>query len=111
MKTLYFLAIVMLIGCQPKIDAKIETNESIDKIDSIIIHSEQTFATSSAASAKSDSTINQKVETVVKQITVLKQENKQLKSENNELKIMLDSVDDVGKPFKLLPVSGNKDNR
>jgi hypothetical protein len=101
----------VLIGCQPKIDAKIQTDESINKIDSIIIHSEQTFAASSAASSKSDSTINQKVENVVKQITVLKEENKQLKSENNELKIILDSVDDVGKPFKLLPVSGNKDNR
>ena len=111
MRTLYFLALVLVIGCQPKANAKIETNETINKIDSIINHSEQTFATSSEASAKSDSTINEKVEKTVKQITTLQATVQQLKVENNELKIKLDSADDLGKPFKLLPVSGNKDNR
>ena len=111
MKTLYLLAFMLLIGCQPKVNEKIETNESINKIDSIIIHSEQTFTASSAASAKSDSTINEKVEKTVKQITTLQATVKQLKAENNELKIKLDSTDDPGKPFQLLPVSGNKDNR
>ena len=111
MKTLYIISLLLLIGCQPKIDAKIQTDENINKIDSIINHSEQTFTVSSAASAKSDSTINEKVEKTVKQITTLQTVVKQLKEENNELKIMLDSVDDAGKPFKLLPVSGGKDNR
>ena len=111
MKTLYFLAIVVLIGCQPKVNEKIETNESIDKIDSIINQSQQTFAASSEASAKSDSTINEKVEKTVKQITKLQATVQQLKAENNELKVKLDSADDLGKPFKLLPVSGNKDDR
>lgn len=111
MRTLYFLALIMLIGCQPKVNEKIETNESINKIDSIINQSQQTFAASNQASAKSDSTITEKVEKTVKQITTLQTTVQQLKAENNELKVKLDSADDPGKPFQLLPVSGNKDSR
>jgi|LakMenEpi03Aug12_release.lakeMendotaPanAssembly.Ray.scaffolds.fasta_scaffold153274_2 hypothetical protein len=111
MRTLYLLALVLLIGCQSQTNKKIETNETINKIDSIINHSEQTFTAANQASAKSDSTINEKVEKTVKQITTLQATVQQLKAENNELKVKLDSADDLGKPFKLLPVSGNKDNR
>jgi len=111
MRTLYLLALVLLIGCQSQTNKKIETNETINKIDSIINHSEQTFTAANQASAKSDSTINEKVEKTVKQITTLQATVQQLKAENNELKVKLDSADDLGKPFKLLLVSGNKDNR
>ena len=111
MKTLYTLALVLLIGCQPQTNTKIETDESINKIDSILNQSQQTFAASSQASAKSDSTINEKVEKTVKQISTLKTEVKQLKEENNALKVKLtDTVDDI-KPFKLLPVSSGQNDR
>lgn len=111
MKALYIPLILLVIGCQPKVNEQTKTDESINEIDSIINHSEQTFAATSEASAKSDSTINEKVEKTVKQITTLKATVQQLKAENNELKIKLDSVDDPGKPFQLLPVSSNKDHR
>lgn len=111
MKTLYTLALLLLIGCQPSINTKIENDESINKIDSILDQSQQTFTTSNTASTKGDSTINQKVEKTVKQITTLQATVQQLKAENNELKVKLDSADDLGKPYQLLPVSGGKDNR
>lgn len=111
MKALYIPLLLLVISCQPKVNEQTKTDESINEIDSIINHSEQTFAATSEASAKSDSTINEKVEKTVKQITTLKATVQQLKAENNELKIKLDSVDDPGKPFQLLPVSGNKDHR
>lgn len=41
MRTLYLLALVLLIGCQSQTNKKIETNETINKIDSIINHSEK----------------------------------------------------------------------
>ena len=111
MKALYISILLLVLGCQSKVNEQIKTDESINKIDSIINQSQQTFAASSAASAKSDSTINEKVEKTVKQITTLQATVQQLKEENNELKVKLDSADVLGKPFKLLPVSGNKDNR
>lgn len=111
MKTLYFLLFLILIGCQPQTNKKIETNENFNKVDSILNHSQQTLVTADQASAKSDSTINQKVEKTVKQITTLKQEVKTLKEENNALKTQLNDANDAGKPFKLLPVSSSENNR
>ena len=111
MKALYISILLFVLGCQSKVNEQIKTDESINKIDSIINQSQQTFAATSAASAKSDSTINEKVEKTVKQITTLKTEVKQLKEENNALKVKLDSSDDAGKPFQLLPVSSGKNNR
>lgn len=111
MKALYIALLVLIVGCQSKSNEKIQTDESINKIDSILNQSQQTFAASSQASAKSDSTINEKVEKTVKQISTLKTEVKQLKEENNALKVKLtDTVDDI-KPFKLLPVSGGQNDR
>lgn len=111
MKALYIPLLFLVLGCQAKVNEQIQTDESINKIDSILNQSQQTFATTSKASAKSDSTINEKVEKTVKQIITLKIEVKQLKEENNALKVKLDSSDDAGKPFKLLPVSGGKNDR
>lgn len=111
MKALYITLLVLIVGCQTKSNEKIQTDESINKIDSILNQSQQTFAASSKASAKSDSTINEKVEKTVKQISTLKTEVKQLKEENNALKVKLSDTVNDSKPFKLLPVSSDQNNR
>jgi hypothetical protein len=109
MKALYFLSFLLIVGCQSS-NPKSEINEDINKIDSILNQSKQSLITANQANQSSDSSINQKVEKTVNQITTLKVENKQLKVENNALKTQLNSVNDAGKPFKLLPVSDDKDN-
>jgi hypothetical protein len=108
--TLYSLAFLLLIGCSSNNTSKIEVNETTNKADSILNQSKQSLITADQASKSSDSSINQKVEKTVKQITTLKTEVKQLKEENNALKTQLNDATDAGKPFKLLPVSDGKDN-
>lgn len=101
----------MIIGCDSnKPETKIEEN-GLESIDTILRRNQENFVTISRASEKSDSSISQKVEKTVTQINTLKNEVKQLKEENNELKAKVDDANDVGKPFKLLPVSGGQDNR
>lgn len=105
-----FVLLILLVGCNsPEINIK--DNETPETVDSIIEQSQRSFVTADSVGRESDQFINTKVAKTVKQITTLKEEVKILKAENNELKIKLDSVDDVGKPFKLLPVSSGKDNR
>jgi len=110
MKTLYFLLFLLILGCNSNNVSKIENDEKINKIDSILNQSKQNLISVDRANQKGDSSINQKVEKTVKQITTLKTEVKQLKAENNALKDKLNDANDAGKPFKLLPVSDDKDN-
>jgi uncharacterized coiled-coil DUF342 family protein len=91
-------------------ETNIQENET-QSIDSILEQSQKSFVSADSVGRKSDEFINRKVTKTVKQITTLKEEVKTLKAENNELKVKLDSVDDVGKPFQLLPVSTGKNNR
>jgi len=102
--------LLLTVGCsspQIKNEKNIEKNETSFQIDSIIQQSQKNLSTVDSASKKSDSTITGKVEKTVKQITNLKEENKQLKIENNALKTQLNDINTSGEPFKLLPVSNN----
>ena len=111
MKLVYALLFMLVIGCNSNNTPKIENDETIKKLDSIINQNEQNLVTLNQANQSSDSSINQKVEKTVKQITTLKTEVKQLKKENNALKTQLNDANDAGRPFKLLPVSNGQDNR
>jgi peptidoglycan hydrolase CwlO-like protein len=115
MKKLVFLlsvvGLTIIVGCkEDKTEVKINANE-FEFIDTLIRKSEENFVTVTRANQKSDSSINKKVEKTVQQITSLKEEVKQLKQENNELKAKINDINDVGQPFRLLPVSNGKDNR
>jgi len=106
MRTLYLFLLLLAIGCQSP-NTKFEPNENFDKADSVLNHSKQSLIAVDQANQSSDSSITQKVEKTVKQITTLKTEVKQLKAENNALKTKLNDANDAGKPFELLPVSNN----
>jgi uncharacterized coiled-coil DUF342 family protein len=103
------ILLILLVSCGSP-ETNIQENET-QSIDSILEQSQKSFVSADSVGRKSDEFINRKVTKTVKQITTLKEEVKTLKAENNELKVKLDSVDDVGKPFQLLPVSTGKNNR
>ena len=98
--------LIFLVGCTSP-ETNVQNNET-QSVDSILEQSQRSFVTADSANKQSDELINRKVTKTVKQITTLKEEVKTLKAENNELKVKLDSVDDVGKPFSLLPVSNDQ---
>jgi predicted nucleic acid-binding Zn-ribbon protein len=105
------LLFALTIGCKStNKDIKIEEDE-YKNIDTILRRNQENFIAVSNASKKSDSTISKKVEKTVSQISTLKSEVKQLKEENNELKTKVNDFNDAGEPFRLLPVSSDKDNR
>jgi hypothetical protein len=107
MKQLLFVFLILLVGCDSS-ETNIQDNETPQAVDSILEQSQRSFVTADSVGRESDQFINTKVTKTVKQITTLKEEVKTLKAENNELKVKLDSVDDVGKPFSLLPVSNDQ---
>jgi len=107
MKQLLFVFLILLVGCDSP-ETNIQDNETPQAVDSILEQSQRSFVTADSVGRESDQFINTKVTKTVKQITTLKEEVKTLKAENNELKVKLDSVDDVGKPFSLLPVSNDQ---
>lgn len=115
-KVIFLLSVIglsIIVGCKEnKSESKINENENeFEFIDTLIRKSEESFVTVTRANQKSDSSINKKVEKTVKQITTLKEEVKQLKQENNELKNKINDANDVGQPFRLLPVSNGQNNR
>ena len=99
------------MGCTSPTETKIENNETYSAIDSIIGQSKKNLVGLDSTIKRTDSTITGKVEKTVKQIQTLKEEVKQLKEENNELKAKVNDANDVGKPYKLLPVSNGENNR
>lgn len=105
------LLLTLVLGCSSPSETKIEQDETNSTIDSIIGQSQKNLIVLDSTSKRTDSTITGKVEKTVKQISTLKEENTKLKKENEALKDKLDDAIDVGKPFKLLPVSDGKDNR
>ena len=109
MKLFYLTLLLTLVGCSSQ--PKEESYEKYQSADSILQQSKRNLVIAHQASKGSDSSITEKVEKTVKQITTLQQENKQLKFENNALKIKLDTANDIGKPFKLLPVSNDQNNQ
>ena len=102
---------MVVLGCSSPTETKINENETFTNIDSIIGESQKNLLVLDSTSKRTDSTITGKVEKTVKQISTLKEENTKLKKENESLKEQLNDAVDVGKPFKLLPVSNGKDNR
>ena len=106
---LLFVFLILLVGCNSP-ETNTQNNED-QAVDSILEQSQRSFVTADSVGRESDQFINTKVTKTVQQISTLKEEVKTLKAENNELKVKLDSVDDVGKPFQLLPVSTGKNNR
>lgn len=111
MKLVYALLSTLLIGCNDNHTSKTENNETYTAIDSIIGQSKKNLVGLDSTIKRTDSTITGKVEKTVKQISTLKEENTKLKKENENLKSKLDDANDVGQPFKLLPVSNGQDNR
>lgn len=109
-KLAIIFSLVMIACNSNKLENKIEEN-GLESIDTILRRNQENFTTVSRASEKSDSSISKKVEKTVNQINTLKNEVKQLKEENNELKAKVDDANDIGRPFKLLPVSNGQDNR
>jgi peptidoglycan hydrolase CwlO-like protein len=105
------LFLLIILGCTSPTETKIEKDETITAIDSIIGQSQKNLLVLDSTSKRTDSSITGKVEKTVKQITNLKEENTKLKKENEALKDKLDDVSNGGKPFELLPVSGGKGNR
>jgi hypothetical protein len=105
------LLFLLILGCSSPNETKVKENETYSAIDSIIGQSQKNLTVLDSTSKRTDSTITGKVEKTVKQISTLKEENTKLKKENEALKDKLDDATDVGKPFKLLPVSDGKDNR
>jgi hypothetical protein len=65
------ITLVLLTGCAQSPEVKIEENET----DSLLIKSKETIVTTDIVSKKSDSIVNKKVNSVVYQIKVLKDEN------------------------------------
>lgn len=106
----FWLLLIFLVGCSSP-ETNVQNNETSQAVDSILEQSQRSFVTADSVGRESDQFINTKVTKTVQQISTLKEEVKTLKAENNELKVKLDSVDDVGKPFQLLPVSTGKNNR
>lgn len=105
------LFLLALLGCTSPSETKVENNEAFKAIDSIIGESQKNLLSLDSTSKRTDSTITGKVDKVVKQISTLKEENTKLKQENEVLKDKLNDAVDVGKPFKLLPVSNGENNR
>lgn len=105
------LLLTIVLGCTSPTETNPKENEAFTTIDSIIGESKKNLLVLDSTSKRTDSTITGKVEKTVKQIQTLKEEVKQLKEENNELKAKVNDANDVGKPYKLLPVSNGENNR
>jgi uncharacterized protein YcfL len=72
MRKLFLL--LLLVGCTESPNVQIQTHET----DSILIKSKETIITSDSVSKESDKLVNKKVNSVVKEIGSLKEENKAL---------------------------------
>ena len=110
--TLLFL-IIFSLGCgssESKNEINVDSTEIGNLLDSIISNNNKNFELTNQMNKQSDSVVSNKVENTVKKITNLETQVTQLKKENNELKEKLDDVDDGGKPYSGLPVSGDQKN-
>lgn len=69
-----FLLLLLVGGCTESPNVQVQTHET----DSVLIKSKETIITSDSVSKESDKLVNQKVNSVAKEISTLKQENKAL---------------------------------
>ena len=68
MRIVYVLLLILAIGCNSNNTTKIENDETIQKLDSIINQNEQNLTALDQASKVSDSSINKKVKVVYRNI-------------------------------------------
>lgn len=101
----YIVLLLLLMGCTQS--PKQEKSKLDTTVDSLIAQSKRNTDSAAVALTQTDSAVVEKVEKTVQKIGNLETENKQLKEENHALKTELTRVKSNGKPYKLLPVSGN----
>jgi hypothetical protein len=123
MRYLILLSLLAFIGCTRSIadtdtsekelknlETSINNNKIID-IDNLIKKSARTRLMADSLSRSSDRAINKKVDEQVRVVTVLKYKVVELKQTNEVLKVKIDSLDNIGKPYNLLPISYVEDHR
>jgi hypothetical protein len=115
----YYLIICLLvfIGCNT-IQADTNGDEIITvpaskltDVDQLIKKSKVTKHIADSISKMSDMAVNRKVDRQVRVMTVLKYKVVELKQSNEVLKVEIDSLTNIGKPYNLLPISYNEDHR
>ena len=108
---------LVLIGCSSiQADTNNEKpipiiNSKATDVDQLIIKSKITKRIADSISKMSDMAVNRKVDRQVRVMTVLKYKVVELKQSNEVLKVEIDSLTNVGKPYNLLPISYNEDHR
>jgi hypothetical protein len=118
MKYIIIISLLISAGCAQiqadtsadDIESKISITKSLE-VDNLIKKSIITKRIADSISRMSDLAINRKVDNQVKVVTVLKYKVVELKQTNEVLKVKIDVLDDVGKPYNLLPISYNEDHR
>lgn len=115
MKQLYIVILALFIfSCTNKDYVENNNKEQYSVLDSVVSNSKNNIQVVAKQSQKSDSVITNKIiktvtkiESLNQEVTILKKENHAIKTENNMLKDKLNSINDTGKPYKLLPISNN----
>jgi hypothetical protein len=90
------------------------TTSKLTDIDQLIRKSKITKHIADSISQASDIAVNKKVDKHIKVVTVLKYKIVELKQTNEVLKVKIDNIDthdNIGKPYNLLPISYSKDHR
>lgn len=103
-KYILFLILISIFSCNE--NKPVITSDGVNVDSLLLINSVNTHVVSES-SKKSDTMITTKVDKTVQKIGNLETQINELKQENNELKGKLDDANDVGKPFRILPVSNN----
>jgi len=112
-KIIFSLLVISLVGCQVFSSKEVNNSDSTNinaTLDSILMNNSKNFELTNQINKQSDSVVTNKVEKTAEKITNLETQVTKLKKENNELKEKLDDVDDGGKPYSGLPVSGDQKN-
>jgi len=117
MKNYLIIYMLVLIGCS-SIQADTNNgdpipipNSKVTDVDQLIIKSKITKRIADSISKMSDMAVNRKVDRQVRVMTVLKYKVVELKQSNEVLKVEIDSLTNIGKPYNLLPISYNQDHR
>jgi hypothetical protein len=116
----YYIIICLLIitGCtriqaannEEPVEIPVAASKLTD-VDQLISKSKITKRIADSISRMSDMAVNRKVDRQVRVMTVLKYKVVELKQTNEVLKVKIDSLDNIGKPYNLLPISYNEDHR
>lgn len=115
---IFFLLVSVSFNTQIKADTDEQTNKikkqiktsNLSDIDELINKSKATRKVADSLNIVSDRVVNKKVEKQIQVMTVLKYKVVELKQTNEVLKIKIDSLDNVGKSYQLLPISYDQDH-